>query len=602
MTDPTGKFARMEWIGIMVFILTALTAFAGTSEVKLDLRFFPAFAPDGSTPPGIIQANWPTDATDAGKTADLPARLFGSTTLESFELIFDCHGNVTVNGKGGEEEQPAPNQVIKFKANVDATSKTWWWEGFIMAEASHAVSVKVRADPNDADHDIDLGVFMPGDAWLMAGSPRVGEKVTITGLGTTFTDPVEGGPGRIEKPSPSASSPAPSELQPALAAYFASCLQDALPDRPLVVYVWPRGQTTLRAWQEEGGKPFGMPWNYQHDGEERALLPMTAQSPVPGFRGVIWAHGEWEAEKGDFSPPKSGGAVADAFTLDVENFGRRYARESAQFADLVRNELARSPGDLVPRERTAKKMLWVILEAPAVARQPSFLKQFLQDFEDMNAPVLSSWAALRAAQHEAVQMLRDVAHTELAPNEVIGPRAFLVPLIGDVSLPKDDTQLTLRDPGWLWKGELHSRQAGHLLADHSARFRQAGQYLADQVSARLANQPAEPQSDATFFRDGTPVVNWQADPPTLELPGVAALSGDGASRQFEVLLGSSWNDFQVSSTTTFPLSLGAGAKGVRYEWRDAPGLLRVMQFKTGETPPPWPLKPLPLTPFILLKP
>ena len=215
--------------------------------------------------------------------------------------------------------------------------RDWCWEGFFFVRmtdgitnaAPVVVNLEVREDEGEWEREVDLVL---GDCWLFAGGPNVGTLLRNPNSGTNVALLATGSTVTNEAPvSCAAFSPkardklklkgGPQSPFPALGGNFAQelaslCELSPHGSRPVWVYAHSHGRRMIHDWT---GSPsvgvlpdrLGTEWNGVLDG--------VPDARIPGVRGVVWWHGEWEVEYGKLASDSAASADT-AYACDVDRF------------------------------------------------------------------------------------------------------------------------------------------------------------------------------------------------------------------------------------------------------------------------------------------
>ncbi len=595
----------------------------------------------------IIQANWSQDVADSdlgGKVVQrgwLPARLFGETTSNvvnlSFRLPKASEGELpgpnlrtaTIHSRSSEDPEQIPVDGDSLKRRAIVKDGKWWWEGFLeLSSEEELVNIQLKITGDEKNDALEL-LLVPGECWLVAGGPSVGEtmpapaekielsesaaeelqaqeaadkytaardaadkqasatdgtkqsekseaekteqknknkelarledeknmaeqeveKVAAEPIGYagtagqgTYCSFTRRGAKQVQLVSPKNLA---GTMVPALGANFARALatrfnppSEKKGGRPICVYSLSRGRKFIEDWNPAAEDN---PW---------AALPGWKAHLLPGMRGVVWWHGEWQAEYGPVPPPPDNALAPERspYSIHLDRFQDNYFEKGKELRGLVADHLASLPE---PREEPAPpandsilaaRTLWVVVQLPGAARRTEFYDVVRQDNpQEKPFATYSAWAALRAAQFHTVDLLRGESR----------PMAILVPFQGAGNTAA----------GWVW----HAKDP-----NGPSRFSDAGARLAIEIFANLSPGAAD-------VVDGWPrIENWQDKQPILKFPGATRLETTKVYQEPGVdapLLwartSDNWERVSITPDVTPNVTLPSGTKEVRYGWADA---------------------------------
>lgn len=467
----------------------------------------------------VLQGNFKAD----GKPA-LKARLFGIADDDSpFNISFKCTSSqVTLDGKR-LDGKPAPYTITPEGVPPFA----WKWAGlFQCLDKTADVEFWIEDDAPNTAH--------LGDVWVIAG----GENVAVVSTNQSASSNnaiVSASPNgsKVVTCLPGAIGNAPVGEAPTLGWSFASGMAKAL-QRPQETYTISVSHARYSTWLPSSPNWLSLfGWDHKHD-------------VTIGTRGIVWWWGEWEAEY-SFPPapmPNQRAATASGWSDLLADWEGSQERA---FQKCLTGFTMMTAGDARPddNEPAQVKQLTLVVQLQGVKRQPEHVKSF--DFEK-NAT--SSWELFRAAQNQAVSILREkrtVGGTLGIGGETIRPRAAIIPAVRSQANQFPDK--------WFWRPEDIARLSDEL------------------VTVALGHLgPASGQS----VELGLPVAKWTEKGVTLHFFAKPAKMPEGTKQPAELQYCTeeepdSWITFtnQWSDTITIAPA-GKRVRAVRYGAGNAP--------------------------------
>lgn len=415
----------------------------------------------------------------------------------------------------------------------------------------------VPEDGSEAPPPLD---FVLGDVWIMAGSPNLlATKSGAASDAPTFPTGNTPAADRLLVVTETGSGSAPM-----LAGRFVREVAKQT-SHPSIVYVLAAPCTRVADWSPHraaNDPPAAHPfWNLL-GGDARLKADHPENCALIGARGLVWWHGEWEAEHPSFD---------DTHPLDP------YAAFGSSYQDALASGTGSDPTQyhgLLPELAAldagpaATNFALLVIQTQACNRDHNDRTRFrFGDPDTATLPVDSAadwqgyfmpdstWSRVRAAQANTVSFLRQGQY-----------RAALVPSIADVSSP----EIT---ENWLWNATSPPK-AFELLAARVASAAGRGLALVPPVPA------ADPDTmpEITRAADGLGVVLSVGRPiVTVEPKGTA---------RFEVRLADAspsrpdqWYATEVPTPADGKLTFkfrGKKIAALRYAWGDHPGVLHTV--------------------------
>jgi hypothetical protein len=548
-------------LGSLLAIILACHAITiAQGATSLDSTMFPTFKMAGKEAV-VVAGNW--EEADASEQADgkawIPARLFGATSATAkFKLEFSVKEQahkVSIRKDRASNPNSLTDKGSDNPVEVEPKNGQWNCEVFLLVKQEipkDPVVVTVEGATGGGGEGFSMRLVL-GEVWLLAGSGNIGVQTEVSanqqvvaahsggagqlGISVVFPKEVTG----LGSGAKSATAPAMGvALGEALTMRFKSAV-DSVGVRPVCIYSWAQGRYMIEAWKKpkEGAPWQGLGWQ----GSPKVF------PTLPGVRGVMWWHGEWEAEH---SPV----GTADQYGFDLKKFRIDYAGHFQSLRENVAARLAMVESENATDDDLKKRMMWVTIQAPGAGRRTEFFNVLNpinpDDLRAKDASPQSTWAALRAAQFAASDELRKSTWNER-------PLALAVPL--DVPA------------GWQW-GTRENRPQDFV------RFERAAQRISQEIIVAMLQTT---QSLATMekFGDGWPRVVANE----LRLPGVSkidppdALSSGPGSRPplLEMLITDQgkekWKTLKLTDGKVdagdWVVPLDAGWKELRYGWNDA---------------------------------
>jgi hypothetical protein len=407
------RLRALAYHPVLGLLLVSIVCIAQShAEVWFDHVF------DGSAEnPVVLQANFgPVDQKSPKVLRNnFAARLYGTATGDQELTVGIPEPRSGVELRKIGETQP---KSWPYSDTVTPKAGVWVWEGRFSVPAElrgQLIDVSVTVGGKELKARL-------GDVWVLAGSGNV----------MLPDDPSP--TARVLALPPPSTAVAPVTGTGSLARDFANALSAKM-NRPLALYVLSRPRRLVEEWKLVSPlDPSGPP------NDSKGVLV-----PAVGARGLVWWHGEWQAERDPLlrlSKDGAAGAPASPSPAPLAKFQENYAdqlvdatADSGLLPRIGRQLLA----GLEPTEKPANKLTEphrkfsiVVVQLQGSNRAPADLARRFpfgagERPPDMEEAVWtkwksyfepeSSWARVRAAQFTAVDRLRkDKWSTALVPS------------------------------------------------------------------------------------------------------------------------------------------------------------------------------------------
>jgi hypothetical protein len=497
--------------------------------------------------PVVLQGNFGAVKTPAGGLRrEFSARLFGKGTAKFTLKIQTADARLEIRPFADVAAATAGSNG-EFQFEVTPKDERWYWEA----------RFSVPTGPQDTDTRLSITVgpdtrkFILGDVWLFAGSPNllVGAETELVATGVNATQtklpPAQPTPGQPEPQEPA--PPAEPSVAGSFVAEYAKITR-----RPAMAYILAQSRTVLDDWKLDADKRF---WD--------VLNGSGGGTPV-ATRGLVWWHGEWQAED-----PRLGFPVEPT---TLETFEQGYldgliSKGGAAPSGLLVEVPARLntgrnlDGTSRPDAASTKAYGRVVVQTQAVDRLGKQREFFpFGESAGVASPAWatyerpeSTWARLRCAELNAIAALR-----ELKP----APECGLVAATGGEEK---------KPARWIWKAAADRERILDLARLMAAEARR--QVLHGEAAADDPNAPPPPgtiPADVPKFEFDTKILTLpEADP--------AATALREGKAKFELLpKGEKWVPAPTPALAGGKLNFGAQAGeivGIRYGFGDDPGKL-----------------------------